>query len=363
MLSPNKSQAFRRGESLMARFTQESGVGVDDVIGNSSVLIGWVNALGRSIEKRETYNQYRQWICFYLKHSGLGELAQIVRGIKHGAPVADLPARLVEARREKTKNAGAIKSQKGFAASNLVASDIERLIREMQVEKIDSVGRRKRKYKNGLLLYIIFRMSCQTGLRPIEWFDARVTHEISDDSGAFYKTVLVVKNADKGMQSGGSVYRLLSLDDFTDEDMKYLEALLLSIGGLGEDEYREVLKRCTDLMRKICQTVFGEAGLIGLYAARHIYASEFRRHHGFKKIELAAALGHTDIQNQRFYGDYEDDGARQTDWALARPVRSNVLEVESYVEGRSYVKKMRFKEFLKSRAAQSNQSPAFDMGS
>lgn len=352
-----RSQAYKRGESLVGGFARDHG-GIEVLESNPSQAIEWMRTMASETENRETFMRYRQCVCLYLRQIGHESLSTILKGIEHKPQTSNLRDR-IEVSKKKIGKRKPVKSEKGFMVSHLTSTDIEGLLAEMSRRKIGWDGNERGKYKHGIFLYFLFKLSCQTGLRPIEWYGASLVEGITDDSGIHYSRVLKVKNAEKGLIEKKRLYRHLALDAFSESEFEELKVFLSFLSESNDESmYRNALQACTQLMRKISKRLYGESGLIGLYAARHLFASETRREGLLRKQDLAAALGHTDIQNQAYYGDYESDAEpRQTQWALAKPIRSEALEVARYVEEHSYIRKMRLEAYKRSRAQRTKATP------
>lgn len=98
---------------------------------------------------------------------------------------------------------------------------------------------------------------------------------------------------------------------------------------LGRTIWSKTLRQLSDGTGAIGMRAFNRRGLVTLYTGRHLYASEFRRAKLGDKIDLAEALGHSDIVNQTYYSDSLDlDEHRVMNWSLAKPLRIERAPIE-----------------------------------
>jgi len=257
----------------------------------------------------------------------------------------------------------------------------------------------KRRYKDGALVGGLIELGAMTGIRPIEWFDTELVDSLSMGNGDVHKDVLVVQGAAKGRGEFIGKQRHLSIGHWTNDEkdrLRYMIELVdfikgefvgaggggvdgdgdsatgrdgvssplgdRSIGeaGIGSDggnddagrsmalmAYKKELTRLSGACQTVCKAAFGQEGVITLYTGRHLYAAEFRRGKVGDRIMLAAALGHTDIMNQRYYGDhFESDEEREFGWSLAKPLDIDAQSIALRVTARRAKKKQLLIKYL-----------------
>lgn len=208
------------------------------------------------------------------------------------------------------------------------------------------------RYKDGLFLMILFDVICQTGIRPSEWNRVELFEGV-EIGGNFYSLVLRVVGAEKGQNAGKGTVALtrhLNCSEFTDYEKGRLHALVQSLAGFTPDEHKDCMLKLRYLCGHICKRVFGVRDNVTMYDARHLYAAEFRRSGLGDKFSLAAALGHTDIVNQTYYGDDQEwlnNEGREFTWTLATPIDEEIDIVKLNAQRRHERTLERIKRFHK----------------
>lgn len=310
-----------------------------------------------SAYKRPTFICYRKWVSGYLRSQGHEVAANMVAGVVW----ANEPAK--QAEREFPVSGGGLNNEKGLATAELSSNEVRYLL---NLANSDGKNGGKR-YRVGVLTSLVFESTCMTGLRIGEWCNAKAVSGLSDN-GVYYNRVLEVVTSPKGTgsRSEASVRRLLC-DHFTDAEwdkvLSTLSAFEVIRDGYSRiesdgdeqlslyDYYRHVIFRpMATTLTTLCKRLFDGEQKVTPYTARHLYAAEFRRGRCGDKHELAAAMGHTDIINQRYYGDaYESQEARRFTWSLALPHSLNVVSVSARVKERAERSMARLRRSLSAR--------------
>jgi hypothetical protein len=344
----------------------------------------------------KTFMRNKQWLLGYLKESGYLLLARAVEGLYPASRQAKLDSKVSDRLRFKTENnrvrngssdtslesvggntsvdsliassnpseqielleasgrgiSGSsrlswINNDKGLMAAQLTRDEIEDFFNAASLERRPTVPL----YIDGRVVSIYFQLIAMTGIRPSEWCRIKLVENLTDSTASYGFGISVI-GAEKGANKGKgtvSLTRHLNCNHWTDREKSMLrafeEAVLSASGRDGKsdgDDSEDVGKRFAGLLnnykstfRCISKRTFGNPRYLNFYDARHLYAAEFRRAKAGNKFALAAAMGHTDIVNQRYYGDYKDtESERVFKWSLALPIKSEELVVKANAERR-----------------------------
>lgn len=235
-----------------------------------------------------------------------------------------------------------INNDKGLLASLLTRDEIDDFFKVGFSERKPSVPR----YMDGKVVCIYFQLIAMTGIRPSEWCRIKIVENLVDSVSSYGFGISVI-GAEKGANKGKGTVELtrhLNCNHWTDHEKGMLRAFVsgaLSVFSEGDDEaevkaaHEKLLNSYRLTFGYISKRTFGNPRYLSLYDGRHLYAAEFRRAKAGSKFSLAAAMGHTDIVNQRYYGDYKDtDSERVFRWSLALPIKSEELVVKANAERR-----------------------------
>lgn len=345
----------------------------NDIQTDPDAFCVWFHRYSRHLS-RSSFLSYRKWLCSYLKANGHENAEGLVRSVKWAPEPEKVIKTKLEQINEGERKVSRLNNDKGLVTSELTASEIGYLHNLAISTKHDGSPR----YRMGLLTSLVFESTSMTGLRMSEWCNAKAISGL-DESGMRYERVLEVETSLKGTgRVGGEPIRrkrYLICDHFSDQEWGKIEATLKSFeiiksgyDSLSHDQdadeddkdlsdyYRIVIFKPMALTLKyICRRLFeGEEAeqRVTPYTARHLYASEFRRARMGNKIDLAAAMGHTDLVNQRYYGDFEEtDEARRFTWSLAKPHPVNIEAVTVRVKDRTERAMERLRKSLRARGS------------
>lgn len=324
--------ANKRGESIISRYKRSINRHIDGELAwyeDGHRLSSWFMSEYSGLTVK-SFNRNKQWLMAYLRNQGLNHLVDEITPLTSPAkPVSEKKvARVKIGLSDKTNNSA------GLAASNLQPEHINAFYQAANAEKNE-----QRRYKDGQIVNIFFQLICMTGIRPSEW--ARIT--LIDnlvDTYTDYGLCIRVIGASKGKRDATGernpheTIRHLSCQHWTEYEKNMLRLFVSHIPSSSE-EMKVLLNNLSSVIRKISKRAFYNPSYINLYDARHLYASEFRRSEYGTKYSLAAALGHNDITNQKYYGDHhEQNQKRLFDWSLAYPLESEELKVRANAERR-----------------------------
>lgn len=239
-----------------------------------------------------------------------------------------------------------INNDKGLLAAQLTRDEIEEFFRVAFMERKPNVPL----YIDGRVISIYFQLIAMTGIRPAEWCRIKLVENLTDSTASYGFGISVI-GAEKGANKGKGTVELtrhLNCNHWTDHEKGMLRAFEMSVLSVfsedasnGADDksigeaFERLLNGYRSIFRRICKRAFGDPRYLSFYDGRHLYAAEFRRAKAGNKFSLAAAMGHTDIVNQRYYGDYkETDSERVFKWSLALPIKSEELVVKANAERR-----------------------------
>lgn len=314
LISRTQLGNHHRADALIASFVLSDYnrrliEGGEDWQDHCAVLVEWFRSEFVGVASIGTVNRYRYLISAYLQYQGLDSLA------------AEFKESLAQPRtRRLTKGPSrkAIESERGIKTSKLEKADYVQLLQRL----LSTTATGRPRYQYGALIVSWIRMIMMTGVRPSEFRGADLIDDLISSSGTVYGLVLSVVGARKGANDKSSEsdrVRYLDLHRWEAGDVDELLTLLRALP-VEKKEFDDLLNSVQQSIAKANRAVFGARNEITLYSGRHLYAAEFRRGGYGSKYGLAAALGHSDVINQRYYGDYEELGERQFAFPLALPI-------------------------------------------
>jgi len=305
--------------STLARFEKLMGPNVrwyDDTDG----LVAWLIHIKMQVSDK-TFSQYRKQIQAYARHEGHTEISDNIAALgsdKMG-------------RKTKQKEPSTL-SKNRLLATHINASHIKSVGKKLMEETTSGANR----YKHGTISLAWLLNTLMLGVRPSEWFGAKLLYNVLDEyGGTTYKVVLEVLTAIKGNHKSdaytvaGRLSRRLVLDDWTAEELARLVAFMDTIPSAlpefkkGQEAVRQTLIKASASL--------GMDVTIDLYSGRHFFANEVRDSIDviYTRYDLAALLGHKDTLNQKFYGDNKNkERARSFDFTLPRPWPATAAQVE-----------------------------------
>jgi len=203
--------------------------------------------------------------------------------------------------------------QRNFKLSHLISQDtIERLQGHFEQDNFTVT-----QYQSIQL----FLVTCMTGLRTIEWEDAKLVQPpckvLPGESKEFpYLEIITAKS-----RGDEPRVRYLILDEFSDSQIETVNSTLQYAQSISKGTRSNLVVQA----RRVLQQVYlDNSEAVELLAeldfrtARKIYTVELRRG-GASMKEAAAALGHTTINNVRYYSHGDISVDRTTKLPLARP--------------------------------------------
>lgn len=315
-----------------------------------NVLLVWFDS-EYSDHTEQSYIRYRQWLAGYLKELGHYDLAKSVGGLVFPASKISHRIELINTKKSKTFNQTIDPCNDKKADSRVLHNDKGLLAAQLTRDEIDNffkIGFSERKpnvplYKDGRIVCIYFQLIAMTGIRPSEWCRVKIVENLVDSVSSYGFGISVI-GAEKGANKGKGTVALtrhLNCNHWTDYEKDMLRALVKAMVSIDAGELEvsatldKMLNNYKSTFRLISKRTFGHPSYLTFYDGRHLYAAEFRRAKAGNKFALASAMGHTDIINQRYYGDYkETDNERVFRWSLALPIQSEELIVKANAERR-----------------------------
>lgn len=174
------------------------------------------------------------------------------------------------------------------------SSTKKKSINSKEVKELDeSLKLSSSTWSNPLRLWI--RAGKDTGLRPIEWKDAK-----------YYKSenVLVVKNAKNTNGRSFGKYRTINLSHLSKEQVKDIDLhLQISNNMIKKKYWDKYYKACSNLLRYMSRKIWTRKSRYPtLYSCRHQFSANMKAS-GCTKVEVAALMGHaSDLTAQEHYG-------------------------------------------------------------
>lgn len=317
----------KRGASLARRFYKETGT-ENSWEESPGELIEWLVSIktDESISN-STFKNYRRWLAFFCEENGHRLTGQRIRqvGKKHRANKGKDKDIFVDLEgNEITKKKKTNQSESALYAAKISEAQVKEM-GQVLVSKNIVTGREK--YSSGKTALGALRCSMMLGLRPIEWKSVKLKDTvICDYDGRPYNYVVEIQNAklkehQKKTDPENNIRRLI-ISNFSDADYHFVRAFIGSVPKADKefkawyDQIRKAILRAQNHLIKYSPQ-YSDARL-SLYSGRHIFASEARRQ-GSDKFNLAALLGHTNTQNQSYYGDTSGTLERKFDLTTPKP--------------------------------------------
>lgn len=242
-----------------------------------------------------TVRQYRSALSYYFEKIGRHNLSTEVTTLKSG-PKKEDREKLTSAKKRKT----------------IPYEDLKSLLEEIN----------RRKMKKKLLLQAFIACSLMTGLRPVEWNDARIV----DLDGT---PALKVRNAKSTQgRSHGEFRHILLKQGYGEQDIATIKWLTEQARGPREQWMKE-LERLRDVMRRLNEKLFPRRRTrYTLYTFRHQFIANLKKIRGYSPREIAALVGHgTDETANRHYGR-KDHGWNPHRWKyFPTPLERELLRI------------------------------------
>lgn len=176
----------------------------------------------------------------------------------------------------------------------------------------------------------LFVMTCQTGLRTIEWEDVKLItppcRVLPGESKEF--PYLEVRGAKSRSETPRT--RFLILDEWTDSQIENLSDTIRYAQSISKGTRSNLVIQARRVLQQIYmddQKAVELLAEIDFRSARKLYTVELRRG-GASMKEAAAALGHTSINNVRYYSHGDISVDRTTELPLARPPKGVIAQVK-----------------------------------
>lgn len=252
-----------RAKNLIASMQQEKKV---DVWDPREVAI-WLLAKRRSLAK-SSWRLYKAAMVYYLSTTETSEAAEAIEILKErgGASIC--------------KHRGESEKTSSTKLKRFPRKDFDILIAYLK-----TLHETRPKTKWGIPLAAWLRAGLLTGLRPNEWMSARII-----DDGDVKLEVINSKNTN--YRANGDIRRLI-LTGVSEADIKLISThIMITKKYMETGEYGRYLNGCSNLMRETTRKLWPTRKRHPtLYSTRHQFAADAKSA-GFKKIEIAAMMGH-----------------------------------------------------------------------
>lgn len=142
----------------------------------------------------------------------------------------------------------------------------------------------KSNYKNNIELKNWLYAGVLTGLRPVEWGEAKLSEDFSK---------LIVKNAKNTNGRSHGDFRTIHLEYLSDIEKKYIQEQVKNANYYKElGQYDKFQKSCGDLLRTVSKKLYPKRKQHPcLYSLRHQFAADAKAS-GLSREEIAALMGH-----------------------------------------------------------------------
>lgn len=337
-LIDNKNiETAKRGASLARRFYKETEY--DGTWEESpDELVNWFTLLqDDETISPTTFKNYRRWLAFYVEQSGHQIVGEKIRriGKKHRAAATKKVNEFVDLDgNEISKTRKTHQSDTAIYAGKISEPQVKKFGRIL-VGKNVITGRER--YSSGVTALSALRCSMMLGLRPVEWRNVRLKDTVNcEHDGRPYNYVIEIENAKlkKHQQeklSEDEKMRRLVIANFSDADYHFVRAFIKSVPESDQEfeGWYEQIRKTISRAQKSYDKYNPETndGQITLYSGRHIFASEARRE-GSDKFQVAALLGHTNTQNQSYYGDISGKLERKFDFTIPKPWPGEAIKIK-----------------------------------
>lgn len=321
-----------RAKGLLARYridTNDPGLNIDNLL---SWLNDRVNVHGIGLT---TARCYRRWLAAYLENERHPQAAMIRNWIPPGSQEEALVADIVDAER-----LGSVMMVESVPTNSRWLSYIDARTKEKLIDDLtssDSQGNPR--LRSGPSAALMFTATLLTGLRPMEWPEARYLETYFDpETKLTLGPVLEVKTLKQAKRREDNPLRekrYLLLDEMPEREREIIKIFVGEAHAHG-DAFHDFYGRCRKAISRAWKRVIQanpdlvlDAGAgssstppslgVSLYTARHIFAEEVRRSKNYTRFELAAMLGHTMLTNQVYYGPRDVSHERGYTHGLPRP--------------------------------------------
>ena len=142
----------------------------------------------------------------------------------------------------------------------------------------------KSNYKNNVELKNWLYAGVLTGLRPVEWANASLSHDMSK---------LIVKNAKNTNGRSHGDFRTIHLTYLSDLEKKYIQEHVKTANYYQQlEQFDKFQKSCGDLLRIVSKKLYPKRKQHPcLYSLRHQFAADAKAS-GLSREEIAALMGH-----------------------------------------------------------------------
>ncbi|ARM86199.1 site-specific integrase [Marinobacter salarius] len=176
----------------------------------------------------------------------------------------------------------------------------------------------------------LFVMTCQTGLRTVEWEDVElITPPCAPLSGESREQPYLKVQTAKSRYDEPKV-RYLILDGFSESQIENLADTISYAQSISKGTRSNLVIQA----RRVLQQIYVDnpeaielLAEVDFRTARKLYTVELRRG-GASMKEAAAALGHTSINNVRYYSHGDISIDRTTELPLARAPKGVIAEIK-----------------------------------
>ncbi|WP_197484156.1 site-specific integrase [Halioglobus sp. HI00S01] len=277
----------------------------------------WLSELAEDLD-RDTLNQYKASLVFYLGENDLGGAADAVAQI-------DPQDCQKKTYRSGNKRTSALKLK-------CVPEEFER-------ELTDKYLAGSYKGHWGVRCLVFFKATILTGLRPSEWKTAKLV-TWSEAFGAD-GPVLVVRNGKNSNGRSHGEKRHLLLSSLDEQELQYVKLQLLFLSKtddglvdargheLGFDQYyKQIQKRLYEFNKKYRRS---KTKTVTIYSCRHQFIANLKRA-GYSRPEIAALCGHAnDRTASETYGRRRFGNTKK---GLPKPSQLEVEKIKLVIDSR-----------------------------
>lgn len=160
--------------------------------------------------------------------------------------------------------------------------------------------------------------SLLTGLRPVEWADAKVI----DFEGS---AALLVKNAKHTNGRAHGEFRTIILDDLSSDEISIIKKHVEYCNEWNDaDQFSTLYAACGRALKKCCKELWKRRDQYPcLYSTRHQFSANAKAS-GFSREEIAALMGHAVDDTATIHYGRKTAGSSHT---RVRPIAEDVLKV------------------------------------
>ena len=137
-----------------------------------------------------------------------------------------------------------------------------------------------------------------TGLRPIEWTDAKMVDLQGGETG-----INCLTRKSKDAENAIKLRRTVPLTHLRSDDLRCVQRIQSELDGVGEQGYRAIYSRSQQSLRNLCRDCWGADGpAIALYTGRHQFRNNAKAA-GLEREEIAVLLGQENPEtHEAIYG-------------------------------------------------------------